>query len=192
MNVILQEDYPSLGYIGDLISVKPGYARNFLIPRGIAVDASSSNGKLLKHRMDGIHAKRANKKAEAEAFGKRLQELKIEFTLKVGEQGKSFGAITARDIEGFFKKEGIDLNKKQIRLYEPLKSAGEYKVEIKLHSEVTMPVSVLVRSDLSSAPKAADPEGAAKGGKRKGERKKRGKDVEEASPEPSTDDTPTE
>ena len=99
VDVILIEDFPSLGHIGDMFKVKPGYARNFLIPRGIAVDASSTNGKLLKHKQAGIQAKRAKLKIQAEEFGKKLSSQPLKFTLKAGESGKAFGAITAKDIE---------------------------------------------------------------------------------------------
>jgi len=159
MNVILQQDYPSLGYVGDLIGVKPGYARNFLIPRGIAVEASSHNARLLKHRMDGINAKKMKLKVEAEALSGKLGAVSLDFTLKMGSGGRSFGAITAKDIEAALKTQGFALDRKQIRLIEPIKRPGEYKVGIKLHSEVTATVNAKVVAEVQEkkATEATEP-----------------------------------
>ena len=99
MEVILREDYISLGYIGDTVRVRRGFARNFLIPRGIAVEATSGNERQVKHKLSAIVAKRIKKKAEAEAYGKVLSQVTVEFTLKVGAKGKSFGSVTSRDVE---------------------------------------------------------------------------------------------
>lgn len=186
--VILQENFPTLGYVGDVVNVRPGYARNFLIPRGIAVDASSSNGKLLQHRVAGIQAKRAKLKNAAEDFGKKLQEVPLNFTLKLGEGGKAFGAVTSRDIEAAFKAAGFDINKKQIRLFEPLKTAGAYKVDIKVHAEVTIAVPVNVQSE---APKKAAKD--AESGKAAGAKKKGGaKAKKEAAPSATEESAPEE
>lgn len=182
--VILQDNFPSLGYVGDVVSVKPGFARNYLIPRGIAVDASSANGKLLKHRMEGIQAKRAKLKATAEEYAAKLQEITLSFTLKLGEGGKTFGAITARDIEGAFKAHGHEIAKKQIRLYEPLKAAGSYKVDVKIHAEVMASVPVTIQSE---APKKAAKDADAVGGKGAG-RKRSPKGSKEAKEEKTAKD----
>lgn len=144
MEVILREDYPSLGHIGDKVSVKSGYFRNYLAPKGIAVEAQSANAKRLAHVISGIMAKRAKKKSEAEEFAKTLKETKLEFILKLGAGGKSFGSITSREIEAAFKKEKIEINRKQIRLPEPIKSVGTHTVDIKVHAEVMAPVTITV------------------------------------------------
>lgn len=144
MNVILQSDFPSLGYVGDLVAVKPGYARNYLIPRGVAVEASSANARLLKHRMDGINAKKMKLKVEAEALAARMSVVTLEFTIKMGGGGRSFGAITVKDIDAAMKAKGFELDKKQFKLLEPFRKPGEYKVNIKLHSEVTAVVAAKV------------------------------------------------
>ena len=107
MNVILQSDFPSLGYVGDLVAVKPGYARNYLIPRGVAVEASSANARLLKHRMDGINAKKMKLKVEAEALAARMSVVTLEFMIKMGGGGRSFGAITVKDIDAARKAKGF-------------------------------------------------------------------------------------
>lgn len=157
MKVILREDYPSLGYIGDVVAVRGGYARNFLLPRGIAVEAQSPKAKQLEHILSGINAKKAKKKAEAEAFAKRLEGIPLEFTLKLGEQGKSFGAVTVHDIELEFRKHDIQLDRKQIRLGEAIKSGGTFDVHVKLHSEVSTVVRVKVNVE-TPPPRQKDPE----------------------------------
>jgi large subunit ribosomal protein L9 len=154
MEVILKEDFPSLGYIGDKVNVKPGYARNFLVPRGIALESSSRNAKLLKHNLQGINAKKIRRKAEADEYARKLQEVNLEFTLKIGGHGKSYGSISTRHIEQAFKESGHDIDKRQITLSEPIRSAGKFSVHVKLHSEVSIALEVLVIADkVAEAPK---------------------------------------
>jgi large subunit ribosomal protein L9 len=169
MEVILREDYISLGYIGDTVKVRRGFARNFLIPRGIAVEASSGNERQLKHKLSAIVAKRVKKKAEAEAFAKVLGQVTVEFTIKVGAKGKSFGAVTSRDVEASLKTLGYAVDRRQIRINDTIKGPGVYTVDVKLHSEVTVPVQVKVIA--AQAPAAAE-------GAEKGKRKSRKKDAD--------------
>jgi len=171
MEVILREDFLSLGYIGDTVRVKRGFARNFLIPRGIAVEASTSNDRVLKHKLSAIVAKRIKKKAEAEQFGKIIEQVTVEFTLKVGAKGKSFGSVTTRDIESSLKALGYEIDRRQIRLAETIKGPGVYKVEVKLHSEVAVGVQVKVI--------AAQPPVSAAGTQEKGKKKSKSKKSEE-------------
>ena len=156
MEVILQENFPSLGYVGDRVNVKGGFARNFLIPRGIAIEASTRNERVLKHRLQHVMAKRIRLKSEAEALGKQLAETSLEFTLKMGEAGKSFGSVTSRDVETALKAKGFEIDRKQVRLTDTLRKAGDFKVSIKLHADVTISVPVKV---ISEAPPAALAEG---------------------------------
>lgn len=169
VQVILVEDYPSLGHVGDVVNVAAGYARNFLIPLGKAVDASSRNGKQLAHKMVAIQAKRTKLKAQAESFGKVLASKPLEFTLKVGEAGKTFGAVTSRDLEAAFKAIGHDINKKQIKLNEPLKSAGEYQIDVKVHADVL--VAVTVKVNVEAPKKLASDEEPKTGGKKRAPKK---------------------
>jgi large subunit ribosomal protein L9 len=171
MEIILQQDFISLGYVGDRVNVKPGYARNHLIPRGIAVEVSSANASALRHRLAAINAKRLKLKAEAEVYSKRLAEHILEFTLKFGAGGKSFGSITARDVEQALAERQITLDRRQIRLPEPIKTAGEHKVDIKLHSEVTTQITVRVIAD---RPKVQESEKKAKAEGAEGEAKVNG------------------
>jgi len=168
MEVILREDFLPLGYVGDTVKVKRGFARNFLIPRGVAIESTSQNDSALKHKLSAIVAKRIKKKAEADAFGNILKQIIVEFTLKVGASGKSFGAITARDIETALKNLGYTVDRRQIRLPEQIKSVGLHTAEVKLHSEVTVDVQVKVLA----AQVAAPVDGAAKGKGKKGAKKK--------------------
>ena len=150
MQVLLSEDYPSLGYIGDTVTVKRGFARNFLIPRGIAVEISSSSARLLAHKMAQINAIKAKKRAEAESYGKNVAGIVLEFQLKIGESGKSFGSITTKDIEESLSLRGFKVDRKQIKLSEPIKMAGDYRIQLKLHSEVLVPITVSVVADVAS------------------------------------------
>jgi large subunit ribosomal protein L9 len=185
MEVILREDFLPLGYVGDTVKVKRGYARNFLIPRGVAIESSAQNDRALKHKLGAIVAKRIKKKAEAEQFGNILQQIIVEFTIKVGASGKSFGAITAKDIESTLKTLGYSVDRRQIRLIDAIKSVGMHKAEVKLHSEVTVPVQIKVLA----APQAAPVEGAAKG---KGKRGAKKKDSEEGAEEGSEETSASE
>ncbi len=182
MEVILREDYLPLGYVGDTVNVKRGFARNFLIPRGVAIESSSQNEKALKHKLSAIVAKRIKKKAEAEAFGSTLAQIIVEFTLKVGSGGKSFGAITARDVEGALKNLGYAVDRRQIRLLEVIKTPGAHKAEVKLHSEVTVPLQIKV---MAAQIVAAPAEGAEVKGKGKRGSKKKAEESVEAAAESS-------
>lgn len=180
MEVILREDYISLGYTGDRVKVRRGFARNFLIPRGLAVEASGANERALKHKLGAIVAARLKKKSEAEAFGNVLQQVTVELTLKVGAQGKSFGAITSKDIEESLKTLGYTVDRRQIRLTEVIKGAGQYKVEVKLHSEVAVPVNVKVLAAQVAAP-AADESGEKGKGRKKSKKKAAAAEGEEGA-----------
>ncbi len=181
MEVILREDFLSLGYIGDTVRVKRGFARNFLIPRGIAVEASTSNDRVLKHKLSAIVAKRIKKKAEAEQFGKIIEQVIVEFTLKVGAKGKSFGSVTSKDIEGALKNLGYSVDRRQIRLLDAIRGAGIHKVEVKLHSEVVVPLQVKVIAAQPVAAVSADDADAAKGKKKSRSKKAAAEDSQDGS-----------
>lgn len=150
MQVILSEDYPSLGYVGDTVAVKRGFARNFLIPRGIAVEVTSSSARVLAHRMAQINAVKARKRAEAEAFGGNIAGIVLEFSLKFGESGKSFGSVTARDVEEALAARGFTIDRRQIKLAEPIRMAGDYRIQVKLHAEVAVPITISVVADAAA------------------------------------------
>lgn len=167
MEVILKEDYLSLGYVGDRIKVRGGFARNFLLPRGIAIEASARNTRVLNHQLAAILAKRMKRKAEAEEFGKVVSGIIVEFTLKVGEQGRSFGSVTARDIETALKSLGYTVDRKQIRIGDAIRAAGMHKVDVKLHAEVLVPLQVKVIAEKPPVVASSDEEKPAKRGKKR-------------------------
>ncbi len=189
MKLVLQKDYPSLGFTGDIVTVKRGYGRNFLIPRGFAVEANSRNAKVLQHNLAGISARKARLKAEAEKRANDFSKLALDFVLKIGQGGKSFGSVSGKDIHDALKKLGVEVERKQIIIPEPIKSGGSHSVLVKLHSDVqaTMTVNVVVERSAAmafveeeSAPAEAAAEGSEDGEKKKsakGSRKK--KDAQE-------------
>jgi large subunit ribosomal protein L9 len=169
MEVILREDYLTLGYTGDRVKVKGGYARNYLLPRNIAVEASRRNQRILNHELSAIMARRIKRKAEAEEFAKTLAQVIVEFSLKIGRQGRSFGSITTRDIETKLASLGYKIDKRQIRIPEPIKAAGAHEVEVRLHSEVTVPLNIKVIAEREAVVESAQFESA------DGEKPRRGK-----------------
>ncbi len=168
MLVILKQDFPSLGYVGDQVNVRRGYARNYLIPRGVAVEIASRNAAVVSHRMAGIAAHKSKLKLKAQELGQELtNKAKLEFTLKIGGQNKSFGSVSARDIELALVEQGFKLDRKQIRLHEAIKSGGEFVVTIKLHSEVSIDLPVKVTVERPAAIEASA-EGDRRGRRRSG------------------------
>lgn len=154
MEVLLIQDFPQLGFVGEQMNVKNGYARNYLIPRGIAIEASSCNAKEMQHRLAMVNARRAKKKAEATELLGKLQQVSLEFKLKFAEEGKSFGSVSVKDIYNALIEKGFEVDRKQLVLSEPIKSVGDYEVAIKLHSEVTAKVPVKVIAEKVAEPKA--------------------------------------
>lgn len=150
MKVVLAKDFTSLGFAGDTVEVKRGYARNFLVPRGIAVEASSRNARELSHQMERIQAIKKKLKAEAEELASQLKQADIKLELKIGRGGKSFGSVASKDIEAVLSKLGFSLSKKQILLQDPIRMVGEYPVAVKLHSELTSEILVKVVADPES------------------------------------------
>ncbi len=144
MDVILRQDVDKLGSAGDLVTVKDGYARNFLLPRGLAFLATEGN----KRRIEAERGQRARKQA-AEASGAReiagrLEQVSVTFTMKAGEGDKLFGSVTAADVARQLEAQGFAVDKKQIELDEPLKALGVYKVPVRLHADVKPEVRVWV------------------------------------------------
>ncbi|MDO8786196.1 MAG: 50S ribosomal protein L9 [Syntrophales bacterium] len=144
MNVILKEEVESLGKAGATLKVANGYARNFLIPQGLAMEASSKNLKALEHEKKIILQKAETRRKKAGALTEKLAGLTCTISRRIGEQGKLFGSVTAKDIEELLLKKGIEIDKKNIILKEPIRSLGEFPVSIKLHSGVTAEVKILV------------------------------------------------
>lgn len=147
MQVILKANVKDLGHIGDVVNVKDGYARNFLIPRGLAVEANPKNIKALEHEKRKIHELAKKAKASAEELAARVSGTTVTIKAKAGEMDKLFGSVTAMDIADALKKEGIDIDKKKIVMDEPIKRLGSYTVNVKLHPDVTARLNVEVVSE---------------------------------------------
>lgn len=144
MKVILREDVDNLGKSGEIVTVKPGYGRNFLLPRKLAVLASDKNMKALEHDRAVITARQAKLKAAATEQAKTLEGVQLKVTRKVGEQDKLFGSVTALDIAEQLAAKGHKLDRRTIHLPEPIKTVGTHEVEIRLHREVVAKVKLEV------------------------------------------------
>jgi large subunit ribosomal protein L9 len=142
MKLILREDVPNLGKSGELVNVKPGYGRNYLLPRKLAVLANEANVKQLEHDRAVISARQAKLRGNAEAQAKRIGAVSITIARKVGEQEKLFGSVTALDIAEALASKGQKVDRRHIHLPEPIKSIGTHEVEIRLHRDVTTKIQV--------------------------------------------------
>jgi large subunit ribosomal protein L9 len=147
MKLILREDVYNLGKGGELVEVKPGYGRNFLIPRGLAVLANPKNIREVEHQKAVAAAKAAKLKASAEAVARRLSDTPLSFKRKVGEQDKLYGSVTAMDLAEALAARGVQIDRRAIDLSEPLKTLGDFEVGVKLHSDVVGKVKVKVEAE---------------------------------------------
>lgn len=132
MKVILQQNVPSLGKAGDLVKVNDGYARNLLIPKGLAVEADDKNIRVFEDKKKNVQQKALKEKVHAQELADRLSQLTVTLARKVGDQHKIFGSVTSKDIEAALKEKGFDIDRKMIVHDEQIKSLGEFKVKIKL------------------------------------------------------------
>jgi large subunit ribosomal protein L9 len=144
MEVILREDVKSLGKAGELVRVKPGYARNFLLPKGLAFEASEGNKKRIAAESKARAARAAAEKSEAQTYAARLGTVTLALTGKAGEEGKLFGSITAQDVATALAAQGYEVDRRKIELEHPIKTLGFHTVGIRLHPEVRAEVRVSV------------------------------------------------
>lgn len=144
MKVILKEDVPHLGEPGEIVNVKPGFARNYLIPQGLAALASSRNIKMMAHNLKKIQKQIDAAKEEAGKVAARLAESNITIAKPVGEQEKLYGSVTTRDIAAALEGENITVDRKRIVISEPIKSLGVYTVQVKLTGGVSSDLKVWV------------------------------------------------
>lgn len=159
VKVFLQQDYPKLGFIGDQIEVRGGYARNYLLPRGIAFEASGAHERIVKHKLTAVTAKKVKLRSEAERIVKEMEGMVPEFVLRIGEGGKSFGSITNRDLVKWLDDKGYKLDRSQVLIIEPIRKAGEHQVKVRLHSDVTASLKVRVSAEVpvvAAATEASD------------------------------------
>ncbi|HEX3926359.1 MAG TPA: 50S ribosomal protein L9 [Gemmatimonadales bacterium] len=144
IDLILREDVTSLGKAGQMVRVKPGYARNFLLPRGLAFEATDGNKKRIAAESKARTAKASSERAEADALAARIGAISLSFKAKAGEDGKLFGSITASDIAEQLAAEGVTIDRRKIELEHPLKQLGFHSVPVRLHHDVHAELKVNV------------------------------------------------
>lgn len=146
-NVLLREDVDDLGARGEIVKVKAGYARNYLLPRKLAVEASASNVKQIEQERAALLKKEAKEKAGAEAQAEQMKSLRLTFARKVGEHGILYGSVTSMDIAEALKERGYEVDRRRITLREAIKETGEFTVPVRLHREVTVELPVEVTGE---------------------------------------------
>ena len=144
IHVVLQQDVQNLGKSGDLVRVRPGYARNFLIPRGLAAPATAGNLARIEDLRQKARARAAKELATAQETAKKLESVSVKIARAVGEENKMYGSVTSKDIEEAFAAIGVELDRKKIVLGDPIKTLGLSEVPIKLHHDVTAKLRVEV------------------------------------------------
>jgi len=146
IQVILQEDVHALGEAGDLVNVKPGYARNFLVPQGKALPATAERVNEIEHRKRVIAEKRMKELKDLEGVKARIEGLALEVEAQAGEEGKLFGSVTAQNLADLLAEKGIELDRRKIVLDEAIKSVGEHVVTVRLRSDVLAELKVTVNA----------------------------------------------
>lgn len=144
MKVILKEDIPKLGTMGETVQVAPGYGRNYLIPQGKAVLATSKNFKELEHQRQLILRKAELIRKDAESFAEKFRGLTLTLARKVAEEDKIYGSVSVSDISQALEEAGVEIERKLIKLDAPIKSLGEFQVPVKVHADVTAEITVQV------------------------------------------------
>jgi large subunit ribosomal protein L9 len=144
MEVILLDTVPSLGNRGDTVKVKPGYARNFLYPRKLALPATASNRRVFLEEERVLEKRDQLAKYSAQEFATKLTDVSCTIPVQVGDEDKLYGSVTANDISKVLKDQGYDIDKKQVLLEEPIKQLGVYTIDVRLHREINAPIKVWV------------------------------------------------
>ena len=147
MKIILIRDLEPLGYEGDIADVARGYARNYLIPKGLATEASHANLKALEMRKSKILARRTKDKEEAELLREKISGITVRVSAKAGEEGKLYGSVTSRDISQQLDAQGVVVDRRKIIMDEAIRSLGEFQVPLKLHPEVVATIKVVVEEE---------------------------------------------
>ena len=142
MDVILRQAVDSLGHPGDMVKVSPGFARNYLLPRGIAVEATEGNKRRIAQERARLDAAENSRRESASELAARLEQVSLTFSARVGEEGKLFGSVTASDIAEQLAAQGFAIEKRMIDLHDPIKALGVYRVPVRLHADVHPEVKV--------------------------------------------------
>jgi large subunit ribosomal protein L9 len=144
MEIILRQAVENLGKPGDVVKVKSGYARNYLLPHGLAYEATPGNLKRIQQERDRLEAAENERRAAAQGIAEKLEQVSLTFSARVGEEGKLFGSVTAADVAQQLEAQGFHIEKRQIDLHEPIKALGVYRVPVRLHADVKPEVRVWV------------------------------------------------
>ena len=144
MEVILKEDIPNLGKMGEVVRVRDGYARNYLLPRSLVLIADKKNLKAFEHQKRVIAEQRGRVLKQAQSLGEKLTSISLTMPVKTGEEGKLFGSVTNMDIEKALREKGFDVERRKIHLAEPIKTLGDFEVPVRLAVDVTAVVKVSV------------------------------------------------
>ena len=144
MKVILKTEVEPLGFEGDIVNVANGYARNYLIPRGFALEATTQNVKLMEMQRKKIEIRRLKAKEDAEKVKERIGDVVVTITQKAGEEGRLYGSVTTMDIAAELERQGIAIERRKILLDKPIKTLGDFDVSIKIHPGVTAGIKVTV------------------------------------------------
>jgi large subunit ribosomal protein L9 len=147
MQIILQEDIEKLGTRGQIVEVTAGYARNYLLPRKLALEASANNMKRLEKMRAAFAKQEATERDAAQKLGELLGAVSLEFARKAGENDQLFGSVTSADIAEALAAKGYNVDKRKIVLADPIKVVGDYEIPVKLHREVTASVKITVKKD---------------------------------------------
>ena len=144
MEVILREAVEKLGHPGDVVTVSPGFGRNYLLPRGIAYEATPGNLKRIAQEKGRLEVAESSRRDAAQEMANKLEPISLTFSARVGEEGKLFGSVTSGDIAQQLEAQGVHIEKRMIDLHEPIRALGVYKVPIKLHADVKAEIKVWV------------------------------------------------
>ncbi len=144
MEVILKEDIANVGKIGEVVRVRDGYARNYLLPRGLVLIANKKNLKTFEHQKKLVADQKQKVMRQAQGAADQLASVSLVIPMKVGEEGRLFGSVTNIQIEKALKAQGLNVDRRKIHLNEPIKSAGDYEVAVRLAADVTVPLKVSV------------------------------------------------
>jgi len=148
MEVILKEDIAKLGKIGEVVRVRDGYARNYLLPRGLVLEANQKNLKTFEHRKKIVADQKQKIMRQAHAVGDTLTGVSLVIAVRAGEEGKLFGSVTNIQIEKALKAKGLIVDRRKIQLEEPIKTVGDYEVPIRLTAELTVPIKISVVAEV--------------------------------------------
>ena len=154
MEIILIKDIPGLGFKDEVVNVKNGYGRNYIIPKGLGVLANKSNTKVLEENLKQTVKKQEEILKEAQKLSKKIGNLVLDFKLKSGSEDKVFGSITTAQIAKLLSEKGIEIHKKNITILTKVNAVGEYDVELKIHKDITHPIKINVTGDVSSRKKS--------------------------------------